>query len=52
MDFGKDAECLTQVIALQVLKDISLRQMILKAQKFESISVGVVQFFHLMGYEA
>lgn len=31
-----------------MIKDIHLRQAILKSQKFETIAIGVTQFFHLL----
>ena len=41
----------TQLIALQIVKDIHLKQALLKAQKFESIAIGgLVQFFHLLAH--
>jgi hypothetical protein len=36
------------VVATQVVKDAYLRQAVLRAQKVETISVAVVQFFHLL----
>ena len=35
-------------LATQVIKDIHLRQAIIKSQKYETIAVGIVQFFHLL----
>ena len=41
----------TQLIALQIVKDVHLRQALLRAQKFESLAVGgLVQFFHLLAH--
>jgi len=39
----------TQLIALQIIKDIHLRQALLRAQKFETLAIGgLIQFFHLL----
>lgn len=43
----------TQLIALQIVKDVHLRQALLKAQKFESMTIGgLVQFFHLLAHSS
>ena len=34
-----------------MIKDPVLKQIMLKAQKFEAISIGIVQFYHLLAYE-
>ena len=39
------------IVAYQVIKDPQLKQIMLKAQKFEAISIGIVQFYHLLAYE-
>jgi hypothetical protein len=39
------------IVAYQVIKDPILKQVMLKAQKFEAISIGIVQFYHLLAYE-
>jgi len=39
------------IVAYQVVKDPTLKQAMLKAQKFEAIAVGIVQFYHLLAYE-
>lgn len=39
------------IVAYQVIKDPTLKQVLLKAQKFEVISIGIVQFYHLLAYE-
>lgn len=41
----------TQLIALQIIKDVHLRQALLRAQKFESLAIGgLIQFFHLLAH--
>jgi hypothetical protein len=41
----------TQLIALQIIKDIHLRQALLRAQKFETLAIGgLIQFFHLLAH--
>jgi len=48
---GGAAMHVTQLIALQIVKDVHLRQALLRAQKFESLAVGgLVQFFHLLAH--
>lgn len=43
----------TQLIALQIVKDVQLRQALLRAQKFESMAIGgLVQFFHLLAHSS
>jgi hypothetical protein len=43
----------TQVIALQIIKDVHLRQALLRAQKFETLAVGgLIQFFHLLAHSS
>lgn len=39
------------VIAYQIIKDPQLRQVLLKSQKYETMAVGIVQFYHLLAYE-
>jgi len=39
---GGRAGSFTQVIALQVIKDLPLKQVLLKSQKFETMAVGIV----------
>ena len=39
------------IVAYQIIKDPVLKQIMLKAQKFEAISIGIVQFYHLLAYE-
>ena len=39
------------LIAFQVLKDNNLKEALLQAQKLETISIGIVQFYHLLAYE-
>ena len=39
------------IVAYQVVKDPVLKQVMLKAQKYEAISIGIVQFYHLLAYE-
>jgi hypothetical protein len=34
-----------------VLKDSHLREALLRAQKLETIAIGIVQFYHLLAYE-
>ena len=41
----------TQIIAIQVIKDTYLKQVILKSQKYETMAIGVVQFYHIFGQE-
>lgn len=38
-------------IVYQVVKDEVLKVAFLRAQKMETIAVGVVQFYHLLAYE-
>lgn len=38
-------------IVHQVVKDPILKHTIMKAQKYETIAVGIVQFYHLLAYE-
>ena len=41
----------TQLIALQIIKDVHLRQALLRAQKFETLAIGgLIQFFHLLAH--
>lgn len=42
---------IASIIAFQVLKDNNLREALLQAQKLETISIGIVQFYHLLAYE-
>jgi hypothetical protein len=43
----------TQLIALQIVKDVHLRQTLLKAQKYEALAIGgLLQFFHLLAHAA
>lgn len=39
------------IVAYQVIKDPFLKQIMLKTQKLEAISIGIVQFYHLLAYE-
>ena len=39
------------IVAYQIIKDPVLKQIMLKAQKFEAIAIGIVQFYHLLAYE-
>lgn len=39
------------VVALKVIKDPSLRLTIMRAQKFSTIAIGIVQFYHLLASE-
>lgn len=41
----------TMIVAYQVIKDPFLKQIMLKTQKLEAISIGIVQFYHLIAYE-
>lgn len=41
----------TQIIAIQVIKDAHLKQVLLKSQKFETMAVGLVQFYHLLAQD-
>lgn len=44
---------MTQLIALQIVKDVHLRQALLRAQKYETMAVGgLVQFFHLLAHSS
>lgn len=36
---------------MKLIKDIQLRQLMIQAQKYETISVGIVQFYHLIASE-
>jgi hypothetical protein len=38
-------------ICHKLIKDIQLRQLMIQAQKYETISVGIVQFYHLLASE-
>lgn len=42
---------IASIIAYQVLKDNHLREALLRAQKIETIAIGIVQFYHLLAYE-
>jgi len=42
---------IASIIAYQVLKDTHLREALLRAQKLETIAIGIVQFYHLLAYE-
>lgn len=35
-------------ICRKLIRDIQLRQLMIQAQKYETISIGIVQFFHLL----
>jgi hypothetical protein len=35
----------------QLIKDIQFRQQMIQTQKYETISVGIVQFYHLLAVE-
>ena len=39
------------MICVKLIKDIQLRQLMIQAQKYETISVGIVQFYHLIASE-
>ena len=39
------------VLAYQIIKDPVLKEAICRAQKQEIISIGIVQFYHLLAYE-
>jgi len=39
------------IVAYQVIKDPVLKQVMLQAQKLEVISIGIVQFYHLLAYD-
>jgi len=42
---------LYNMIFNKLIKDIQLRQLMIQAQKYETISVGIVQFYHLIASE-
>ena len=39
------------IICHKLIKDIQLRQLMIQAQKYETMSVGIVQFYHLLASE-
>lgn len=45
---GGKLASIAQVIALQVIKDIPLRQVLLKSQKFETLCIGIIRFYHMI----
>lgn len=38
-------------IAYSIIKDPVLRTVLMRAQKYETIAIGIVQFYHLLAYE-
>ena len=39
------------VVANQVIKDPALRATLLKTQKYETLAIGIAQFYHLLAFE-
>ena len=39
------------IIVQKLVKDIQLRQLMIQSQKFETMSIGIVQFYHLLASE-
>lgn len=42
---------LYNIICIKLIRDIQLRQLMIQAQKYETMAVGIVQFYHLIASE-
>jgi hypothetical protein len=49
-DLTESSDLYTTVFS-KLIKDIQLRQLMVQAQKYETMSVGIVQFYHLLANE-